>query len=192
VRRADELCASIFEKQFGLIEREQALKCGMSLAAVSRRLASGRWLKVLPRVYRLAGAPRSCEQSLKAVTLWGGSRCVVSHETAAALHGLSVTAPRRMHVQAPTQLQRANVAAHRTRFGQLHTVTVKGIPTTSVTRTLVDLSASLPRSSLEKLTGRSHTSRHDGCCPAQGRASPLRRQTRDEAFAPIAGASRWR
>ena len=151
MRRADELCTSIFEKQFGLIEREQALKCGMSLAAVSRRLASGRWLKVLPRVYRLAGAPISWEQSLKAVTLWGGTRCVVSHETAAALHGLNVTAPRRMHVQSPTQLQRANVAAHRTRFGQLHTVTVKGIPSTSVTRTLVDLSASLPRSSLEKL-----------------------------------------
>ena len=151
MRRADELCMSIFEKQFGLIEREQALKSGMSLAAISRRLTSGRWLKVLPRVYRLAGAPRSWEQSLKAVTLWGGTRCVASHETAAALHGLNVTAPRRMHVQSPTQLQRANVAAHRTRFGQLHTVTVKGIPTTSVTRTLVDLSASLPRSSLEKL-----------------------------------------
>ena len=47
--------------------------------------------------------------------------------------------------------QRANVAAHRSRFGQLHTVTVKGIPSTSVTRTLVDLSASLPTISLEKL-----------------------------------------
>ena len=151
MRTADEFCASIAEKQFGLIERQQAVKSGMSLAAVSRRLASRRWLKVFPRVYRMAGAPTSWEQSLKAVTLWGGSRCAVSHETAAALHGLNVIAGHKVHVQSPKQLQRAKVATHRTRFGQLHAVTVKGITATSVTRTLVDLSASLPRSSLEKL-----------------------------------------
>jgi very-short-patch-repair endonuclease len=150
VRAADKRCASIAEEQFGLVEREQALKSGMSLAAVSRRLVSGRWLKVLPRVYRLAGVPKSWQQSLKAVTLWGDSRCVVSHETAAALHGLNVSGGR-IHVQSPKQLQRSNVAAHRTRFAPLHAMTVKGIATTSVTRTLVDLSGSLPKSSLEKL-----------------------------------------
>jgi very-short-patch-repair endonuclease len=150
VRAADKRCVSIAETQFGLIERQQALNSGMSPAAVSRRLVSRRWLKVLPRVYRVAGAPTSWEQSLKAVTLWGGSRCVVSHATAAALHGLNVSAGR-VHVQSPKQLQRSNVAAHRTRFEQSHRMTVKGIATTSVTRTLIDLSASLPRSSLEKL-----------------------------------------
>jgi very-short-patch-repair endonuclease len=99
----------------------------------------------------MAGAPTSWEQSLKAATLWGGENCVVSHETAAALHGLTYVAGRRLHVQSPRLLQRANIVAHRTRFLSSPTVAVKGIPVTSVTRTLIDLSASLPTRSLEKL-----------------------------------------
>lgn len=147
---ADELCSAIAEKQYGLIERQQALQAGVSPAGVSRRLASRRWLQVLPGVYRFAGVPTSWEQSLKAATLWGGDRCVVSHETAAALHGLTLSGSR-VHVQSPKQLQRPNIAAHRTRFWGSHRVQVKGIPATSVTRTLRDLSASLPTKSLEKV-----------------------------------------
>ncbi len=151
MRTADELCSAIAEKQFGLIEREQALRAGMSAPALRRRLRSRRWLKVLPRVYRLAGAPTSWEQSLRAASLWGGDRCVVAHETAASLHGLSVFAGRRVHVQSPKRLTRPNIAAHRTRSRDWQVVMVRGIPTTSVTRTLIDLSASLPKTSLEKL-----------------------------------------
>ncbi len=147
----DELCSAIAEKQFGLIARQQALRAGVSRAGVGRRLASQRWLQVLPRVYRLAGSPTSWEQSLKAATLWGGDRCAVSHETAASLHGLSLFSGRRIHLQSPRLLQRPNIAAHRTRSWDSRVVLVKGIPTTSVTRTLVDLSASLPTKSLEKV-----------------------------------------
>jgi very-short-patch-repair endonuclease len=99
----------------------------------------------------MAGAPTSREQSLKAATLWGGENCVVSHETAAALHGLTYLAGRRIHVQSPKLLQRANIVAHRSRYLTSPIVTVKEIPVTSVTRTLIDLSASLPTRSLEKL-----------------------------------------
>ena len=148
---ADELCSAIAEKQYGLIERQQALQAGVSPAGVSRRLASRRWLRVLPGVYRFAGAPTSWEQSLKAATLWGGDRCVVSHETAAVLHGLTLFSGSRVHVQSPKLLQRPNIAAHRTRFWGSYRVAVKGIPATSVTRTLRDLSASLPKKSLEKV-----------------------------------------
>jgi very-short-patch-repair endonuclease len=148
---ADELCSAIAEKQFGLIERQQAVQAGMSRAAVGRRLASRRWVQVLPGVYRFAGVPTSWEQSLKAATLWGGERCVVSHETAASLHGLSLFGGRRVHVQSPRKLRRPNIAAHRTRFWGSRVVSVKGIPTTSVTRTIRDLSSSLPTKSLEKV-----------------------------------------
>ena len=151
MRTADELCSAIAEKQFGLIARQQAVRAGMSAAGVGRRLASRRWLQVLPGVYRLAGSPISWEQSLKAATLWGGDKCAVSHETAASLHGLSVVGGRRVHVQSTRQLRHANIAAHRTRFSDSRPVVVKGIPTTSVTRTLIDLSASLPTKSLEQL-----------------------------------------
>src|SRR5215813_8559874 len=151
MRTADELCSAIAEKQFGLIARQQAVRAGMSAAGIARRLATRRWLRVLPGVYRFAGSPTSWEQSLKAATLWGGDRCVVSHETAASLHGLALFSGRRVQVQSLRQLQRPNIAAHRTRSWNSHLVVVKGIPTTSVTRTLRDLSAALPTKSLEKV-----------------------------------------
>ena len=71
--KGDAVCAAIAEKQFGLIARDQAVQTGMSERAIGRRLANGRWLQVLPGVYRLAGAPTSWEQSVKAATLWGGN-----------------------------------------------------------------------------------------------------------------------
>jgi len=146
----DKLCGEIAERQFGLIEREQALNADMSPAAIARRLANGRWRLELPRVYRLAGAPKSWEQSLKAATLWGGERCVASHEAAAALHGLSSVRARQVHVQLAKQLRHPGVITHRTRFAGQYATSVRGIPTTSVTRTLIDLAGTTPKKTLEK------------------------------------------
>ena len=145
----DRLCGEIAERQFGLIERSQALRA-MSPSAIARRLATGRWHLELPRVYRLAGAPKSWEQSLKAATLWGGEHCVVSHEAAAALHGLSSLRKRQVHVQLPKLLCHPGVITHRTRFAGLYATSVRGIPTTSVTRTLIDLAGTTPKKTLEK------------------------------------------
>src|SRR5216684_2323436 len=62
----DTACGEIAEKQSGLISRDQAIGTGMSERAIGRRLGGGRGRQVLPGVYRLAGAPASWEQSLKA------------------------------------------------------------------------------------------------------------------------------
>lgn len=74
--------------QFGAFSRAQALECGLSSAAVGRRLTSGRWLRVLPGVYRLASAPRTWHHWLVASRLWAGEAAVISHRAAAALLGL--------------------------------------------------------------------------------------------------------
>jgi len=147
----DTACAAIAEKQFGLISRDQAIRTGMSERAVGRRLGAGRWRQVLPGVYCLAGAPTSWERSLKAATLWGEEGCVVSHRAAAALHGLAGFARQGVEVQSSTRLQRSDVLAHRTCFtNSLYPVSIKGIPTTSVTRTLVDLAGIVTREALEE------------------------------------------
>src|SRR5262244_4237339 len=124
----DKLCGEIAERQFGLIERDQAIHADMSPAAIARRLANGRWRLELPRVYRFAGAPKSWEQSLKAATLWGGEHCVVSHQTAAALHGLSSLRTRQVHVQLSKQLRHPPVTTHQTRVAARYAMVIKGIP----------------------------------------------------------------
>jgi very-short-patch-repair endonuclease len=146
----DRLCGEIAERQFGLIEREQALNADMSPAAIARRLANRRWRLELPRVYRLAGAPKSWEQSLKAATLWGGEHCVASHEAAATLHGLSSLRTRQVHVQTTKRLCHPQVITHRTCFAGQYATFVRGIPITSVTRTLIDLAGTTPTKTLEK------------------------------------------
>ena len=149
--RGDRACAEIAEKQFGLISRDQAIGTGMSERAIGRRLGAGRWRQVLPGVYRLAGAPASWEQSLKAATLWGGEGCVVSHRAAAALHGLAGFARQGVEVQSSRRLQHSDVLAHRTCFtSSLYPVSIKGIPTTSVTRTLIDLAGTVTREAIEE------------------------------------------
>jgi len=62
----DTPCAEIAEKHPGLISRDQAIRTGMSERAIGQRLGADGWRRVLPGVYRLAGAPASWEQSLKA------------------------------------------------------------------------------------------------------------------------------
>lgn len=89
-------------RQAGLIRRQQALDCGMSGAAVSRRLASGEWKPVFPGVYRHIAVAVTDRLMLEGALMWLGPAAVVSGSWAAWWHGLreepvgpvSVTMPR--------------------------------------------------------------------------------------------------
>ena len=73
--------------QHGLITRAQAVAEGMSGAGCDRRVATGAWERMHRGVFRLAGAPRTWEQSLVAVCLAIPSS-TASHRAAAALWAL--------------------------------------------------------------------------------------------------------
>jgi predicted transcriptional regulator of viral defense system len=116
---------------------------------VSTRIVSGACLQpeklsVLPSVYRLAGAPRSHVQEAAAVCKWAGKNAAISHRTAAWLLGLSdtdetiidVTTDRR--VRSPDQ----RIVVHRrSRLPARDLTTVRGIPVTPMSRTVIDLAA---------------------------------------------------
>jgi len=116
------------------------------------RLESGRWERLHPAVYRLAGARATPRQALVTACLRGGPGTTVSHRSAAALHGLpggaagvEITVPRGRVLRDPS------ILAHRT--GPLPGVdvtAVDGIPVTTVARTLVDLAAVLRPEALEE------------------------------------------
>src|SRR5204862_3950002 len=82
---ADERIAALAEMQFGVFSREQAVVAGLSERAMSRRVMSGRWVEVLPAVYRVPGAPRTGRQRAMAAVLWGGDESAISHTTAGRL-----------------------------------------------------------------------------------------------------------
>jgi len=142
----------VIEKQHGVFSRDQVLGFGFASSTIDDRLTSGAWVKVFPRVYRLAGAPTTWKQSLVAASLaWGGG--VISHTAAAALHELIGFKPGRIELIVPRKRERALPhRVHRPRYlDKIDVMTVDAIPVTRPARTLIDLATCLDRDRLEEV-----------------------------------------
>lgn len=144
IRTADGQCTRVAARQQGVLQRRQAQLAGLSLRQIQTRVRSGRWQVVHPGVYRIAGAPNVWHSELKALCLWLEPECVLSHRSAAELHGFSrffgcrakdITVHRRVR-------DAVGVAAHRTNDLPSREVTVvAGFRVTTIERTLLDLAA---------------------------------------------------
>ncbi|MET7392563.1 type IV toxin-antitoxin system AbiEi family antitoxin domain-containing protein [Dactylosporangium sp. NPDC005572] len=91
----------LLHHQAGVISRGQALAAGLTDGAIEAHLSAGRWLRMLRGIYRTftGEVPRAAQ--LWAVLLRAGDRAVLSHHTAAELHGLTDQPDRLIHVTVP-------------------------------------------------------------------------------------------
>jgi very-short-patch-repair endonuclease len=132
------------ERQHALIRHDQAVAVGMGDDAIGRRVASGLWSAILPRVYLVHGGSATGRQAAMAAALWAGDDAVVSHRTAGVLWGLDGVDTTRVevtvsHRRAP---RNALVTVHRSHaLPAADRDAIHGIPVTSPARTIVDLSA---------------------------------------------------
>ncbi len=130
--------------QGGVITRSQAMALGMTSASIQRRLASGTWMRIGEGAYRLSRRDSKIDLVRAAVAVLPGA--VVSHESAAALHGLA-RVPRdvvTVTVDASTTHRFAGVVVHRCRdMDGIDRMSLKGMPVTTIARTLVDLASTL-------------------------------------------------
>ena len=136
--------------QGGVFHRDQALLAGVSSDALHRAVRSGKIVRVLPQVYRLAGVPDTWLQRVWAVCLWGGGACAASHRCAGAIWKLDGCPAEQIEVT--TKKRRPAAATFLTHANPLTTAdrtTVKGLPVTTPTRTLVDIAAYLAGERLE-------------------------------------------
>lgn len=131
------------ERQHGVVGRDQLLAEGIDRQAIGYRVGSPDWVLVTRRVLRLVGAPRTPEQRAMAAALDAGG--VLSHAAAAAVWGLRGFKLDRLHVS-----RRRGVTTRRSRLARLHVSRVlpdhhcaveRGIPVTTLARTVVDLAA---------------------------------------------------
>lgn len=81
-------CHQILQLQAGVITRAQALAAGLSRHALSARLDSGRWQRLHSGVYAAFSGKPDREVRQWATVLGAGPRAVLSHQSAAGLHGL--------------------------------------------------------------------------------------------------------
>lgn len=137
----------VAERQGGAFTFAEAIAVGFSKATVGRRVRSGAWRRLYSGVYTIAGAPTTRMLELWSAVLGSGRDSVVSHESAALLHGaeglpevpITLTAAHGHHQHL------AGVVVHqiddlttrqRTAIGRL--------PVTSPARTVVELGATQP------------------------------------------------
>lgn len=150
--------AHLAGRQHGLVTRAQLLSLGMSARAIEGRLRGRRMRAVHRGVYRTGGVETPREREMAAV-LAAGHGAVVSHRSAAWLHGLMVrppdTHPVEVVVPGRQRVRRPGILARRVRWPPSATaVLADGIPATPVARTLVDLAGVLDAASLERAVAR--------------------------------------
>lgn len=149
-RRLNCIAAS----QHSLVTLDQALKAGLSIGRIRRRVRTGEWLVVRPRVYAVAGAPVTWIQTVAATALSLQPRAWLSHSTAGRLWGFPEPEADKIDVLVDFErrVMLAGVHCHRSRA--LFTADLTRhlrIPVTSPERTLVDLSATVPERALGRM-----------------------------------------
>ena len=142
----DTAVAEIAARQKTLVTRSDLLALGVHRRAITRGLARGRLFRLHAGVYSLVPASvRPQWAGELAAVLAYGQRAVLSHQTAAAVHGIELPGPR----TGPTHVTLVEVQRRSRRPGiLLHTTTelhsaehhrLRGLPVTSVARTVIDL-----------------------------------------------------
>ena len=129
--------------QHGLITWDQLLGTGLSADVAHGWVQSGRLERIAPSVYRCAGAPDTWHQRVMRAALDSGGWA--SHRTAAALRDLDGHRGQVIEVVVP-RWQRSSAhtgyVVHETKdLRGVDLDVVRGIPCTSLARTLVDLPA---------------------------------------------------
>ena len=137
--------------QRGIVDREQVLSAGYSRWQVEHRLASGAWQRIYPGVYATFSGPLSREARLWAAVRRVGAGAMLSHETAAELHGV-IDAPlgSLIHVTVPLTRRPAQhrptrgVIIQRSDQSRVQSLGPFTIPRTTIEDTVLDLVAAAP------------------------------------------------
>ena len=147
------------EGRDGVIAGADARAAGLSKYQVHRRRTTGRWRSVRRDVMVVVGAPPTWRQAVRATVIAAGGGIVASHSTVARLYGVPVddgtdSADRVIEVLGPLGrgVRLDGVVGHRS--GQLPSIdvtTCAGIPCTTPTRLVLDLSGRLDDDALGSL-----------------------------------------
>jgi Transcriptional regulator, AbiEi antitoxin/Protein of unknown function (DUF559) len=150
----DHVLAALGASQHAVLGLDQLRNLGLSANAVRKRAASGRLHRIHRGVYSLVPRELLTERGhWMAAVLACGPGAVLSHQKAAALHGLRPTAKARTDVTVVGRggRDRPGIDIHRVRsLAPADIAIVDNIPCTSVARTLFDLAEVIARRPLER------------------------------------------
>jgi hypothetical protein len=150
------------ERQHALLTLPQLQLHGLSKAAVAKRAKDGRLYRVHRGVYAV-GRPRLTQHGhWMAAVLACGPKAVLSHRSAAALHGIRQDNRAKTDVSVPraSARSRPTIDVHTSlTLKAADVTTVDAIPCTTVARTLVDLGDVMSQSAVERAVGQAEVLR---------------------------------
>ena len=128
----------------GVVTRTQLLSAGITLSEIKQRLRSGVLLHEYRGVYRVGHRAPSVEARYLAAVRACGPGALLSGRAAAHLLGVLKGAAAPPEVVTPTERRVAGVRTRRSRhMDPREATTWRGVPVTTVARTLADLAATL-------------------------------------------------
>jgi very-short-patch-repair endonuclease len=137
----------LLDFQSRVVSRRQALGHGVSRGAVSNRSRSGSWQRLHRGTYATFSGLPPREARLWAAVLRAGPGAVLSHETAAEVHGLVDKPSKVIHITVPASRNPAKhgtipgVIIHRSRDVRSQRLPPWQLPRTPVVETVLDLVA---------------------------------------------------
>ena len=133
------------------MSRAQLVAAGVSDNAIAVRIRAGSLIRVRHGVYALGGAPESARGRLRAALLAIGPDSVGSHLTAAAEWDFWRGSPAVVDVSCPRKLRpRPGIRLHRRAIDPAEFEVLRGIPLTSPSQTLFDLTTMLGLNALAR------------------------------------------
>lgn len=131
--------------QAGIADRSQARQAGFSRRAVTYRLQSGEWRRMHRGVYATFTGPAHREARLWAAVRRAGPGAMLSHETAAEVHGLTDKPSAKIHITVPANRRPAQhrtirgVVIHRSNQSRPERLPEWKLPRTRIEDTVLDL-----------------------------------------------------
>ncbi len=152
------MVARFADQQFGVVSRAQLLSAGLTRNEIGQRLEVQRLRRLHQGVYAVGHRVLRVEGHWMAAVLACGEGSALSHQTAPAVWDLRRVGSGVIHVTVPGdsgRKRRPGIKLHRSATLTARDVTtVRGLPVTTVARTIIDLSRTLSRDDLEELVHR--------------------------------------
>jgi very-short-patch-repair endonuclease len=147
----DRAAAEIAGRQHGLLARRQLLELGFSPDMIKRRMARGSLHRVHAGVYAWGHRAITFEGRWMAAVLAFGPDAALSHRSAGQLWGLVPRSRIRPEVTRPRHAAgRSHLVVHQAMLPRDEVRRVRGIPVTSVPRTMLDLAATRTEREVER------------------------------------------
>ncbi len=135
------------DAQEGVADWAQAQQAGFSRQAIAHRVTSGKWRRMHWGVYATFTGPPQREAKLWAAVRRAGPGAMLSHETAAEVHGLIDKASTKIHITVPAKRRPgqhrpiAGVVIHRSNQSVPQRLPPWRLPRTRIEQTVLDLVA---------------------------------------------------